>query len=221
MFIRLIKYFQVISFPDKYCTNSPSFNLLKILIISSIPLISWGCLRTTISYQEPDRTVLELADQNPAAIFLSSSGGSQNLSLGHQYLFLIIPFGHVVLADSQQKLFNAAYEKLSLMGYKPLVPPESGSNQYFPRVDIVLKDIQLNAYDLLALRKIAARLCIEVSFQKSSLEQLNSKLICETSSSFKAFAFEKQLTFQLDQTLRQTFDHLTEVLPSLLELRRD
>jgi len=124
--------------------------------------------------------------------------------LGHQYLFVGIPFGSVYLQDAAVSIYQHALINLALRGYK-VHPPRDAA----PELRLTLSDFESTAYDLLFVRRVRASATLELAFRRRPDRTL--VLVCHatgSSSEFSRFGFTAELTRQAERALQNALNQL-------------
>lgn len=164
-------------------------------LVSALALSLAGCVLTAVPRAPISPEVFRLAASNDRAIRLDLSGPQETLSVGHQYLFIVIPFGRIVIEHPLDHLRTSAYTQASLSGLRPIVDvPANDSAFDTPRLEIRLQDIQVSAFDFLFTRHIVCDVSVEARLfapGSSSPEKLAAGRVAETE--FVRYAFEPEL----------------------------
>lgn len=172
-----------------------------------------GCMRTTLRAPAPKPQVFELAALNRNPIHLVIAPADKQNSLGHQFLLLGIPFGAVDSSNLDLLIQRAAYEKLTLRGYTPIVGPISAGSttSAAPALYIRAQNAQASAYDLLVTRHLSCSLDLQASLDRSDAPR--RAIGSGSFEHFGAFAFQRELSLCFSEALNQALDTL------LLDLR--
>ncbi|NLF24886.1 MAG: hypothetical protein GX589_04415 [Deltaproteobacteria bacterium] len=181
----------------------------RSLALSILPILLAlnGCLRTVLTNRSPTAPAsAKLAALNTRPMFLKITNTLPSSTSGHQYLFLVLPFGAVEVKDPALRIWDAAFTKLSLRGYRPIAPGTGGSAITAPTLEIKLTGLQTSAYDLLVSRRIVCRVDIASSLISSAGVTLRGWEASGRSTAFKGLAFAPELEWVLGQALDQALD---------------
>ncbi len=164
----------------------------SILII----ILSQGCVSTTIDGPSPEAPIERLAALAPNTINLIVEGSETPLPLGHQYLFVAIPFGTIALRSPLDALAESVHREFAIAGIRAF---RGGTDPTRPTLTLRFTELHTSAYDLIVIRRVsaAARLSAQLTLP-------DSKLSLETSgesSSFERFGFKPQLEAALAEAL--------------------
>lgn len=153
-----------------------------------------GCVRTLIRSEPDDPHLAKLLSLNQRLIdldvVLETSSPERSVeighSLGHQYLFFVIPFGRIESAGLIGDFTQRAVLQLGLRGYRP----NGGSTA--SRLTITIVDAQLTAYDLFFVREIYCSFKVVGELTKNGIIVARAESR-PTQRFFRALAFEREL----------------------------
>ncbi len=178
-----------------------------------------GCISTGLTVPPPEAATLRLAALAPHQIRLVVTGSSTPLSVGHQYLFVAIPFGAISLIDPQTALRSALSTELAIGGIQVL--PE-GSDAAVPLVTVTPTDIRVTAFDLIFTRRVSATVRLGVSVTPPDRPESAVTLeVGGESGSFERFGFTPQLAYALREALQEAGQQLATTLQSSRRFRYD
>lgn len=106
--------------------------------------------------------------------------------VGHQFLFVIFPFGRISLEDPKKHLSHALYREIAVAGFSPHETEEKDAN-----LIVRCTDLSLSGYDYLLFRHIVATL--ELSIERPLIYASTPVVTYTRAGAFKAFAFHQQL----------------------------
>ncbi len=191
--------------------NSNHSNWLLLGLLLSLA----GCMSTKIGSQPIKPKVFELAalNRNPIKLVVSAPADA---SLGHQYLLIALPFGQVEASDLALMAQRAAYQKLALQGFTPVVGderrPPIGSAMLSPQwiaappaLNISVEQASASALDFLVTRRLSCSLELKTELSRSGIAQT----VASSGSfiHFGAFAFEQELSLCLARALDGALDN--------------
>ncbi len=161
-----------------------------------ISILSQGCVSTTIDGPSPEAPIERLAALAPNAINLIVEGSDTPRPLGHQYLFVAIPFGTIALRSPLNTLAESVHREFAIAGIRAT---RGGTDPTRPTLTLRFTELHTSAYDLIVIRRVSA-----VARLSAQLTLPDSKLAIETSgesSSFERFGFKPQLEAALAEAL--------------------
>lgn len=175
---------------------------LRIRWITALvaPILLTGCFSTELTPLEPPsglEKLLNLSDSNiPVQI---QTAGFHDHSVGHQYLFFALPMTRIYLpnleADTKMQLSVAC----GMRGYRCTESATQGAKRV---LEITIRDVSVNGYDLLVVRKPAA----SVTMSAQLLEDGAVVRSCEesyTATNTTHYAFTAELQSALSEALLQ------------------
>ena len=171
-------------------TLKPCLSILS-LIVGLVSLSAFAaCSSTTISPDPLEPEYLRLLSINRRTIALEvRSALEPKESVGHQFLFGIIPLQSVHLPEQTEFLRLALVRELAKRGY---FLAELGSKTN-AKIDVIITDVSLSGYDLLFVRKPSASLAAEASlFREGNL--VRKAVIDDANSEYTKYAFAPQLS---------------------------
>lgn len=135
--------------------------------------------------------------------------------VGHQFLLVIVPFGSVMLNAPNEQLYHSLFEELTLAGYRPRrgFSPILNSSAIYKagarrqttshyQLQVRVERLQLSAYDLLFIRRLKADIELSFDLYDSSGHFRGAWNSKGQRTLWHRFGFNKQLTWLLQQTLR-------------------
>jgi hypothetical protein len=176
-----------------------------------------GCVSTELPFAPLEPAVVRLATVAEHGVNLRVTVNTSPLRLGHQYLFLAIPFGSISLPHPSTVLTDALYRELAVAGIRA-VP--DGNEAGLPTLTVSVRDLSTSAYDLLFVRRVTAS--AELSAILTTSEAGSSPLGFDTSgesSSFERFGFKPQLEAALGGALAEAAREVAITLQSLPPFR--
>ena len=175
---------------------------LKIMVIMLIFQLS-GCLTTRIETTPLPTHFRQLLAANRHPIQLNCSAEQVSPNLGHQFLFLLLPFGQVVVDDPAAELCRIAKEELALKGFwiSPAAPES---------VSLLLQELALSGYDLLLTRRVVVDGLLNATISYKGRKTEFQTVI--DNGEFRRFAFEKDLREILQTGLREAIKKLLQEL---------
>jgi hypothetical protein len=184
----------------------------KLLLLSALLFLS-ACSSTALPRTSISKDIFELAAGNQAPILLEvsleeGSASDQATGLvGHQYLFVAIPFGSVYLPSASETISNSMYQRLVLQGLKPIT---SKSHVFgaLPRLHLKVTSLSLSAYDFIFTRKVAASLEGRATLFAASGEPLWEMPFSARESELRRYGFAAELEQALSKALEEA---LTQV----------
>ncbi|MDC0358658.1 hypothetical protein OAO01_07575 [Oligoflexia bacterium] len=156
-----------------------------------------------------NQKVFELAAVNTAPLGLVIEGQKERFSAGHQYLFVIIPFGRVVIEDPSKYLERSAYTKLALLGYKPLV---NSTGTRHKTLQIRIDSLQASAFDFLFFRRVVARVSLGASLKDGLGNEIAEVTADASHASVRKYGFHTELEYALDKSFSAALSDLFEQL---------
>ena len=164
------------------------------------PFLLTGCFSTELIPLEPPsglEKLINLSDSNvPVQI---QTAGFHDHFVGHQYLFFAIPMTRIYLpsleADTRMQLSVAC-------GMRGCRCTESATQGATRVLEITIRDVSVNGYDLLVVRKPAA----SVTMSAELLENGEVVRSCEesyTATNTTHYAFTSELQSALSEALLQ------------------
>ncbi len=159
-----------------------------------------GCLHTPLSPRPALPGLLTLNSLNSRPLRLEVTSNTKP-SLGHQFLFLVIPFGRISLPQSAEYLYNQLFEDLVVHGAR--VTPLLEHSFAIPKFKVEVLDINETAYDFIFIRWIRCSISVRVSYSPSHDIQGEPVEISESTSTLSPFAFRKELQQSLSNTVKK------------------
>lgn len=181
--------------------------IIKLALGFCALLIS-GCVSTQITSPPLDPKVFQLAALNQNPIHLDVSAAAPDRKLGHQFVFIGIPFGEVESKNLNAIVQRTLYQKLALRGFTPIVgrPLSTDFSATAPSLDVLIDSAQASAFDMLVTRHLSCSLDISAQLSKSDMRR--EARGTGTFEHFGAFAFERELSLCLSEALDRATDQL-------------
>ncbi len=179
----------------------PIYLLIMVFFLSA-------CTTTTLPPAELTEASIKLSNLNHKQLGLDVKSELTSARLGWQYILMFIPFGQIEAERPKDFVFNRAFSKLSLAGYN--VQP-TWTNPPLTVV-ITIKDADLDAYDLLALRNVSGSLEIEVKLINRTGKLVLREDFSSSDNAWREFAFLPQLNYVFTRTVDSTIDKVVEML---------
>ncbi len=169
-----------------------------------ISVIFASCTGVKITNSPIPVQVNKLKLSNTKKIKLTTQSNENSQIIGHQYLFLFIPFGRIITENPDISLYNKAYSKLAVKGYKI----ENSKLSKMNRLHLTINNLRLTAYDLLFIRNIYCETEIKMDFLDPDNRVKYSQIFKAKKSSYKPLAFSKELQHIYEQCLDQAVNQL-------------
>ena len=205
-------------------------NLNQTVILRRILLLTLICLTSacTTVYLAPrgiNPDTKKLAALNRQKINVRVTLAKEFKTLGHQYLFLLIPYGQIQHHSVKQLISDAIYRELSISGFSPQIVFEESPKKVSsllpqkPLLEINVKDLSLTAYDLLVTRKVTGRIDLTSKLILAKGETDYPEIrIQENYSEFKSLPFKIQLERILEKLIIKTMPEVIDVVKYNLSL---
>lgn len=171
-----------------------------------------GCLRTSLSRPVLEPKIFELAALNKRPLYLQVLPYPGERSLGHQYFLLAFPFGRVVSDSVGEIVQKAAYSKLSVAGYTPVVDHQTDGTWApgTPALEIEILSAQASAYDLLVTRHVSCSAELRAKLVAGDRErEIHGNADADR---YESFAFEKELSLCFSQAVERALDTVLDDL---------
>ena len=164
--------------------------------LSFVPLLSsavlMGCAHTRISARDIPQDATKLAGLNSKSISIAVDCPVDEI-VGHQYLFIIFPFGRISIEHPGNHLRNHLYVAMAEAGLKPLLVNTEQAD-----LRVTCNVMSLTAYDLLFVRRIVAALQVTLSLPGIGSQRFTTVRDFRLSAT-KPLAFYQQLEYLLHQ----------------------
>jgi hypothetical protein len=180
-------------------------HLLRCCAIGYIVIGSCGCMTTDLEGRDLTPEVLRLAQHNPRPLSLHIACPVDDI-VGHQYLFVVFPFGRISVPAAAQILADTTYTKAALLGYSPSFVAAEGR-----QLAVQCDEISVSAYDFLVTRRVS----IVVKLSARSRDRRgnwHAAEVSEHSAEFRRFAFGPILEHKLAETFDIAVDKLLHKL---------
>jgi hypothetical protein len=161
--------------------------LLNVILI---PLLT-GCFASELPPVEPPSGLEKLLSVSDSALPVRiQTEGFNDRSLGHQYLFFVIPLTRVFAPALATDLRTQLSVACGMRGYRCSDEPSSSSGR---TVEITIRDLSVNGYDLLVMRKPTASVTLAAKlYDKGQVTRACEASYTATNTSHYAFAAELQ-----------------------------
>ena len=168
------------------------------LSIFSATTLLTGCFASELPPVEPPTALNKLLSVSDSTIPVRiQTGDLQNRSVGHQYLFFIIPLTRVYAPTLQSDLRTQLSVACGMRGYRCSDEPTSPPKRM---LEITIRDLRVNGYDLLVVRKPTASVIVEGKlFENGHLARSCEESYIATNTSH--YAFEAELQNALGESL--------------------
>ncbi len=162
------------------------------------PFFLTGCFSTELAPLEAPsglEKLINLSDANvPVQI---QTAGFHDHYLGHQYLFFAIPMTRIYVPDLEANTRMQLSVACGMRGYRCTESNTQGAKRV---LHITIRDVSVNGYDLLVVRKPAA----SVTMAAQLVENGEVVRACEesyTATNTSHYAFANELHFALSEAL--------------------
>ena len=161
------------------------------LLNFSLATLLTGCFASELPPVEPPSALeklLSVADSTlPVRI---QTQAFNERSLGHQYLFFLIPLTRVYTPTLTSDLRTQLSVACGMRGYRCSQEPTSSSERM---LEITVQDLSVNGYDLLVVRKPTASVTLSAKlYDKGHLMRTCEESYTATNTAHYAFAAELQ-----------------------------
>jgi hypothetical protein len=150
-----------------------------------------GCFVSELPPVEPPTGLEKLLSVSDSTIPVRiQTEGLNDRSLGHQYLFFIIPLTRVYTPTLPTDMRTQLSVACGMRGYKCSEEPTSTSQRV---LEITIRDLHVNGYDLVVVRKPTASVTISGRlFENGQLVRQCEESYVATHTAHYAFAAELQ-----------------------------
>jgi len=183
---------------------------LNLLPIAYLAFVLVSCVATPLRTESLTDDVILLAASNRKPIYLDIKVQNSELTVGRQFLLMLIPFGRVYLPAPETFVSRAVYQELSLRGYKPIV--DKDIKLPAPRLIIELEDMDVSAYDFLFLRRVVAKTSLKGTFYHKDDKTVYYATSKGRVSHGSKYAFAPTLTHSLNKALKESVKKLLNEL---------
>ena len=164
------------------------------------------------------KEVFELAASNPAPIFVEvEMSGSKSpevlpegpVLVGHQYLFIVFPFGNVRLGSPADSVMASTYQQLTVRGLKPIT---SKSHVFgpLPTLRIKVASLSLSAFDLLVTRRVTSSIEGTAILLSPSGQVVWQRDFEGHSAEYRRYGFQAELEKSLLESLESALSPVCE-----------
>lgn len=182
--------------------------LASLFLLLSTGILS-GCAQTYLSGTPMGEEYIRLAAAASDPVTALMEVAPEELTLGRQWVFGVLPLGRIATADQAQLVSTALFKRLSLRGYGPTILPRGGvpASKPPPRRVIIIADAttRCSVPDLLFIRIVRCSVTIEGSTTLAPHQILRSS---GSSSAWRMAGFRPQLEAALEIALAQALDGL-------------
>ncbi|NDC37579.1 MAG: hypothetical protein EBZ48_05955 [Proteobacteria bacterium] len=190
---------------------------LSYQLLLLITLIFSGCAQTYLTGAPLGDEYLRLASASSRKVVVSMQLPPQQISLGRQWVFGILPLGRVVCPDQAQFLSVALFQRLALRGYASTIVPQSEINLLArqgsdgaivaPHFRITDAEIRCSVPDLFFVRIVRCSISVEGTRADAPTITLTGSGV---SSAYRTVGFKPQLESALAQATAQALDGLLD-----------
>jgi hypothetical protein len=167
------------------------FEGARWLLNFTLATLLTGCFASDLPPVEPPSALEKLLSVSDSDIPVRiHTGGFNDRSLGHQYLFFVIPLTRVytpaLAADMRTQISVAC----GMRGYRCSGEPTLRSSRM---LEITIRDLSVNGYDLLVMRKPTASVTIAGTlYENGQVTRACEESYTATNTAHYAFAAELQ-----------------------------
>jgi hypothetical protein len=167
------------------------FKQAQWLLIISLTTLLTGCFASELPPLEPPSALEKLLSVSDSTIPVRiQTEGFEDRSLGHQYLFFIIPLTRIYAPTLSADLRTEISVACGMRGYRCDGEPSSNTGRL---LEITVHDLSVNGYDLLVLRKPTASVTLSAKlFENGQLVRACEENYSATNTSRYAFSVELQ-----------------------------
>lgn len=188
-------------------------NVVFVILLS---LLNSGCMTT---YLEPpaflkgeERLIESVGSDIQVCVKDSDSDNEAYASLGHQYLFFLIPFGEIGSKDIKELFYRHIQRQLAIKGLRA-IPCQDGLNQGNPKLDFLVEYAQASAYDFLFFRRIYVEARARAYyFPPNYVEPQRMSYKVVRSGRFADYAFKPQLEREVNSAISEIISSLVSQL---------
>ncbi len=161
-----------------------------LITVTALTLLS-GCFSSELPPITPPAALDKLLSVSDSTIPVQiQTDGLHDRSLGHQYLFFIIPLTRVYTPSLEADLRTQLSVACGMRGFRCSKEPSPTSTRV---LEITIQDLHVNGYDLLVVRKPTASVTISGKlFDKGQLVRSCEESYVATNTAHYAFAAELQ-----------------------------
>lgn len=179
------------------------------LIFFFIICLTAGCLNTNLKSEPILKQIKSLLISNKRLIGLRIQDLTDSEIIGHQYLFIILPFGRIKAPQLSEQLINQAQTTLAIKGYSPKIASSNNQIDFdYPAIHISIDAISLTAYDLIFMRKIVCKLDLSAKLISPDKTIMRDEKTTTYQSKYVSFAFEPELSNILRVTIDRSISEL-------------
>ena len=150
-----------------------------------------GCFASELPPVEPPSGLEKLLSVSDSALPVRiQTEGFSDSSLGHQYLFFVIPLTRVYAPAVATDLRTQLSVACGMRGYRCSEEPTPASARM---LEITIRDLTVNGYDLLVMRKPTASVTMAAKlYEKGQVTRACEESYTATNTAHYAFAAELQ-----------------------------
>lgn len=187
--------------------------IARLLLASLIVLLPTGaltgCAQTYLSGTPLGEEYIRLAAASSNPITALMQIEPQELTLGRQWVFGVLPLGRIATADEAQLVSTALFKRLSLRGYTPTILPRGGvlGSKAPPHRLITISDATTHCSvpDLLVIRIVRCSVTVQGATALAPQMLLRSS---GASADWRMAGFRPQLEAALERASAQALDGL-------------
>jgi len=172
---------------------------MRLILLAFLLFATTRCVTTQVTPASLDPNLSRLERTAERSVTLRVSPVNDPLEVGHQYLFVVVPFGAIYLTDPSRAIEAAVRLELALAGMSAEPVRERSTH---PTVTVALTAASVTAYDLIVTRRIRAHVALTVVVQGAGDSPAVTFETEGASASFERFGFAPQLTAAFSEALR-------------------
>ena len=163
----------------------------KWLLNFTLITLLTGCFASELPPVEPPSGLEKLLSVSDSALPIRiQTEGFNDRSLGHQYLFFVIPLTRVYAPAVAKDLRTQLSVACGMRGYRCSEEPTTASGGM---LEITIRDLTVNGYDLLVMRKPTASVTLAAKlYDKGQVTRACEESYTATNTAHYAFAAELQ-----------------------------
>lgn len=187
---------------------------MRIRIIAYLCLLgilgsTSGCHRTTLNPKKFPAEIARLIAINKIPLRLHiETDPPQDPGVGHQYLFVLLPFGRIETSDLSSTVHGIATHNLALRGYKVLPNVPIASDISAKTVSIRITSLGINAFDLIFVRRPVCKIMLSGTLYDEAALPVAHWKSKVSKSRFSRFAFEDTLEPLLYETISEALEDI-------------
>jgi hypothetical protein len=186
---------------------------LQPIVIAIIVLgLLTGCVRTQLHGAPLGDGFVRLAAAAPKKIQVSVQVPAQQVTVGRQWVFFILPLGQIQVADEAQRISVAIFKQLALRGYSPTIIPATEPLNTAPHhspAEITISSVltRCSVPDLFFARIV--RCSVTVAGSSAAAPEVSLSSSAE-SSHMRMVGFKPQIEHELEHATAEALDGLLD-----------